>query len=84
MRSYYEFFAGGRHGAGWAWARMDLPFANDIDAKKGASYAANWGDEHLKIGMSGPYERKTCPARPISPGPRSLVKICRWQAPGRV
>jgi DNA (cytosine-5)-methyltransferase 1 len=49
MRSYYEFFAGGgmaRAGLGEGWSCL---FANDIDAKKGASYAANWGDEHLTI-----------------------------------
>ncbi len=49
LRSYYEFFAGGgmaRAGLGQEWTCL---FANDIDAKKGASYAANWGDEHLKI-----------------------------------
>ena len=46
---YYEFFAGGgmaRAGLGQAWTCL---FANDIDAKKGDSYTANWGDEVLKI-----------------------------------
>jgi DNA (cytosine-5)-methyltransferase 1 len=50
MQSYYEFFAGGgmaRAGLGEEWTCL---FANDIDIKKGASYAANWGSEHLKIG----------------------------------
>jgi len=50
MRSYYEFFAGGgmaRAGLGKEWTCL---FANDIDVKKGASYAANWGNEYLKIG----------------------------------
>ncbi|MGO9210316.1 MAG: DNA cytosine methyltransferase [Terriglobales bacterium] len=50
MRSYYEFFAGGgmaRAGLGQEWTCL---FANDIDAKKGASYATNWGGEHFKIG----------------------------------
>jgi DNA (cytosine-5)-methyltransferase 1 len=49
MPSYYEFFAGGgmaRAGLGNAWSCL---LANDIDVKKGASYAANWGDEHLVI-----------------------------------
>ena len=39
-RSYYEFFAGGgmaRAGLGQEWTCL---FANDIDAKKAASYAA--------------------------------------------
>jgi DNA (cytosine-5)-methyltransferase 1 len=40
--TFYEFFAGGgmaRAGLGEAWECL---FANDIDAKKGQSYAANW------------------------------------------
>jgi DNA (cytosine-5)-methyltransferase 1 len=40
---YYEFFAGGgmaRAGLGSGWTCL---FANDIDSKKRASYAANWG-----------------------------------------
>src|SRR5438309_542934 len=36
-----------RAGLGPGWTCI---FANDIDPKKGASYAGNWGDEHLKIG----------------------------------
>jgi DNA (cytosine-5)-methyltransferase 1 len=50
MPSYYEFFAGGgmaRAGLGQRWSCF---FANDIDAKKAASYAANWGDAHLLVG----------------------------------
>ena len=49
MPSFYEFFAGGgmaRAGLGRGW---DCLLANDIDEKKGASYAANWGTEALKI-----------------------------------
>lgn len=49
VRSYYEFFAGGgmaRAGLGREWNCL---FANDIDAKKAACYAANWGDEKLKV-----------------------------------
>ena len=47
--SYLEFFAGGgmaRAGLGEEWHCV---FANDIDAKKGASYVANWGNGSLKI-----------------------------------
>src|SRR6202789_2648051 len=46
---FYEFFCGGgmaRAGFGEAWRCL---FANDIDAKKARSYAANWGDEALRI-----------------------------------
>ena len=49
VHSYHEFFAGGgmvRAGLGQQWTCL---FANDIDPKKGASYAANWGVESLKI-----------------------------------
>jgi DNA (cytosine-5)-methyltransferase 1 len=49
MIKFYEFFAGGgmaRAGLGEGWSCL---FANDIDHKKGASYAANWGRDHLKI-----------------------------------
>lgn len=50
MRLFYEFFAGGgmaRAGLGPAWECL---FANDFDAKKGASYKANWGGDELRIG----------------------------------
>lgn len=49
MRRFYEFFAGGgmvRAGLGPEWSCL---FANDIDPKKGASYARNWGDSELRI-----------------------------------
>jgi DNA (cytosine-5)-methyltransferase 1 len=49
MASFYEFFAGGgmaRAGLGEGWQCL---FANDIDAKKGSSYEANWGKDHLKV-----------------------------------
>lgn len=36
-----------RAGLGQGWACL---CANDINAKKSASYAANWGGEHLKVG----------------------------------
>jgi DNA (cytosine-5)-methyltransferase 1 len=49
MPTFYEFFAGGgmaRAGLGPGWTCL---LANDIDAKKGATYRANWGSEELKI-----------------------------------
>lgn len=48
--SFYEFFAGGgmaRAGLGADW---DCLFANDFDPMKAASYAENWGAEHLLCG----------------------------------
>lgn len=50
MPTFYEFFAGGgmaRAGMGTDWSCL---FANDFDPKKGASYAANWGADHLFVG----------------------------------
>ncbi len=47
MGRFYEFFAGGgmvRAGLGPGWLCL---FANDIDLKKGASYARNWGESNL-------------------------------------
>jgi len=49
MFDFYEFFAGGgmaRSGLGDGWNCL---FANDFDTKKGLIYAANWGEQHLKI-----------------------------------
>ncbi|MGZ8152621.1 MAG: DNA cytosine methyltransferase [Methylovulum sp.] len=50
MALFYEFFAGGgmaRAGLGKDWKCV---FANDFDAKKAASYVANWGGKHLHVG----------------------------------
>ncbi|MFA5683253.1 MAG: DNA cytosine methyltransferase [Lysobacteraceae bacterium] len=50
MADFYEFFAGGgmaRAGLGRDWQCV---FANDFDPKKAASYAANWGADHLHVG----------------------------------
>ncbi|NYT64325.1 DNA cytosine methyltransferase [Alcaligenaceae bacterium] len=47
---FYEFFAGGgmaRMGLGDSWNCM---FANDFDSKKGAVYAANFGEKDLHVG----------------------------------
>jgi DNA (cytosine-5)-methyltransferase 1 len=63
MPSFYEFFAGGgmaRAGLGKGWECL---FANDIDAKKGASYATNWGDERLKIKDVGALTTADMPGR---------------------
>jgi DNA (cytosine-5)-methyltransferase 1 len=63
MPSFYEFFSGGgmaRAGLGSEWECL---FANDIDAKKGASYAANWGDEHLRIEDVGKLSAADLPGR---------------------
>ncbi|HHK3742012.1 TPA: DNA cytosine methyltransferase [Pseudomonas aeruginosa] len=49
MANFYEFFAGGgmaRAGLGPDWQCL---LANDFDPKKGAAYAANWGDDHLRV-----------------------------------
>jgi len=49
MPTYLEFFAGGgmaRAGLGAGW---ECALANDFDAKKGQTYAQNWGEDHLII-----------------------------------
>lgn len=49
MPSFYEFFAGGgmaRAGLGTSWRCL---LANDLDAKKAASYAQNWGAAVLHV-----------------------------------
>ena len=46
--SFYEFFAGAgmaRAGLGESWRCL---FANDVDRKKAATYALNWGEDGLK------------------------------------
>ncbi|MFO1015744.1 MAG: DNA cytosine methyltransferase [Caulobacteraceae bacterium] len=48
--TFYEFFAGGgmaRLGLGAGW---DCLFANDFDPLKARTYAANFGDDHLRAG----------------------------------
>ena len=49
-----------RAGLGKDW---ECVFANDIDAKKGASYAANYGFEHLKIEDVGALTAADLPGR---------------------
>lgn len=49
MRTFYEFFAGGgmaRAGLGPNWR---CTFANEIDAKKAATYTRNWGSAGLLV-----------------------------------
>jgi DNA (cytosine-5)-methyltransferase 1 len=48
--TFYEFFCGGgmaRAGLGPEWTCL---FANDIDRRKAAAYAANWGSDWLIVG----------------------------------
>jgi DNA (cytosine-5)-methyltransferase 1 len=49
MPGFYEFFCGGgmaRAGLEPEWRCL---FANDVDERKGAAYAANWGSDVLRI-----------------------------------
>ena len=62
--TYYEFFAGGgmaRAGLGEGWRCL---FANDFDERKAASYAANWGGEHLAVGDVWKIPPEALPGRP--------------------
>ncbi len=49
VHRFYEFFSGGgmaRAGLGEGWQCL---YANDIDEKKAASYARNWGHDELQV-----------------------------------
>ncbi len=66
MPSFYEFFAGGgmvRTGLGKGW---DCLLANDIDERKGASYAANFGSERLKVKSVGELTTSEAPVLPYA------------------
>ncbi|MGQ0456798.1 MAG: DNA cytosine methyltransferase [Hyphomicrobium sp.] len=61
--TFYEFFAGGgmaRTGLGPGWG---CALANDLDAAKAASYAANHGAGHLIVGDIREISPRDCPGR---------------------
>lgn len=61
--TYYEFFAGGgmaRAGLGDGWRCL---FANDFNPMKAATYAANWGGDHLVCGDVGKLTASNLPAK---------------------
>jgi DNA (cytosine-5)-methyltransferase 1 len=49
MPKFYEFFCGGGMARAGLEPEWRCVFANDIDTRKGAAYAANWGSERLRI-----------------------------------
>ena len=49
MPDFYEFFCGGGMARAGLEPEWRCTFANDVDARKGAAYAANWGSEELRI-----------------------------------
>jgi len=49
MPTFLEFFCGGGMARAGLSPRWRCAFANDIDARKGESYARNWGAEALRI-----------------------------------
>ncbi len=60
---FYEFFCGGgmaRAGLEPAWEPI---FANDVDPRKAASYAANWGGEGLHVGDVAELAARDVPGR---------------------
>jgi DNA (cytosine-5)-methyltransferase 1 len=64
MASFYEFFAGGgmaRAGLGPEWRCL---FANDLDAKKGSVYEANWGSGAFRLGDIGALVPDQLPGTP--------------------
>lgn len=63
MNAFYEFFSGGgmaRAGLGAGWECL---LANDLDQKKAASYAANWGKDHLVVRDVAELTRADLPGR---------------------
>lgn len=50
MASFYEFFAGGGMARAGLGAEWECLLANDLNPRKAACYAENWGDDHLLIG----------------------------------
>lgn len=61
--TFYEFFCGGgmaRAGLGPHWTCL---FANDFDAKKGASYVRNWGAQDLALKDVGALEAQELPGQ---------------------
>src|SRR3984885_15056952 len=63
MPNFYEFFCGGgmaRAGLEPEWRGL---FANDIDPRKGSAYAANWGNEQLRIADVGSLRAVDLPGR---------------------
>jgi DNA (cytosine-5)-methyltransferase 1 len=81
--NFYEFFAGAgmaRAGLGANWRCL---FANDIDPKKGAPYAANWGGQGLVVDDVGALRRPIFPASPISPGRRRPASARPWPGGAR-
>ena len=47
--SFLEFFCGGGFARAGLGSRWDCELANDIDAKKGRTYAENWGSDRLRV-----------------------------------
>lgn len=61
MGRFYEFFAGGgmaRAGLGAGWSCL---LANDLNPKKAAIYARNWGDSHIRLGDVGAFKPSDLP-----------------------
>ena len=82
MSGFYEFFAGGgmvRAGLGPGWSCL---FANDIDPKKAASYARNWGDAEFHLSDVSELTTVDLPGNPdlAFPTRRKVIFVhgCFW------
>ena len=62
-RTYYEFFAGGGMARAGLGARWQCTFANDLDPKKCAIYARNWGPGEIVAGDVGALSARDVPGR---------------------
>ncbi len=61
--AFYEFFAGGGMARAGLGAQWECVFANDIDPMKAATYAANWGGNHLACADVGGLQASILPGR---------------------
>jgi DNA (cytosine-5)-methyltransferase 1 len=70
--TFYEFFAGAGMARAGLSAKWTCLFANDIDTKKGASYARNFGGE-AKL--------KVCDVAALTPSDLAGVASLAWASP---
>lgn len=62
--TFLEFFAGGGMARAGLGAEWQCALANDIDAKRGAAYAANWGKQGLVVDDVGALTPSDLPGHP--------------------
>ena len=69
-----------RAGLGRGWKCL---FANDIDAKKAASYSTNWGSDELHVGDVSAFNATDLPGHADLVWASFPCRICRWRSEER-